>query len=193
MKYGYCMRMVFFIFFLSSCAPLYAVFEQDDPRLIMKVDRLYRLPLPADGGSYLLIQGVGGKLSHTGDQTWAFDWAMPEGTPVCAARAGVVETVLMERESATVPLESRVAGEVRIRNADDTLGVYAHIRSARVEKGRRVAAGDIIAESGNTGFSTRPHLHFHVEKDGRSIPVGFSDVDDEEGTPRSGRDYAARY
>lgn len=178
---------------LSACvsAPLYAVFEQDDPRLVWEVERRYQLPLPADGKSYLLIQGVGGRLSHSGDQTWAFDWAMPEGTPVRAARSGVVENVFVGEGSTTVPLESRIANEVRIIHSDGTVGVYAHIRAAHVAKGDRVAAGDVIAESGNTGFSTRPHLHFHVEKGGRSIPIAFTDVDDPFGVPRSGREHRA--
>ena len=62
---------------------------------------------------------------------------------------------------------------------DGTIAIYAHLNwnSIRVEPGDRVERGEFIAESGNTGFSTGPHLHFAVLKNVgmflESVPVRF--------------------
>ena len=51
---------------------------------------------------------------------------------------------------------------VRIQLADGTTTVYGHIDRYLVRKGQRVRAGQLIAEVGNRGISTGPHLHFEV-------------------------------
>jgi murein DD-endopeptidase MepM/ murein hydrolase activator NlpD len=153
------------------------------------VEPLYRLPLPGSRQTFLLIQGIGGRFSHEGDQTWAFDWAMPTGTPVSAARDGVVEGVRSEADDRSRSLEKRRANYVRVRHLDGTTGVYAHLDSTSLRIGARVRAGETIGWSGNTGYSTQPHLHFHVEVNGASVPCAFADSDDEGGVPRVGRLY----
>jgi len=69
---------------------------------------------------------------------------------------------------------------VLIRHDDGTLGQYCHLHKngALVKPGQVVKTGDVIALSGNTGFSSGPHLHFCVfkTKNGRereSIPINF--------------------
>lgn len=175
---------------LAACTTLFSnVFGQDDPALFTATPALYRLPLPAGRQHFLLVQGVGGQFSHGVEQSWAFDWAMPTGTPVPAARAGVVAAVRNVRESRSLPFDQRRANYVRIRHADGTVAVYAHIDTTWVAVGREVQAGESIALSGNTGYSTQPHLHFHVELNGRSLPVAFQDVADSLGIPRVGKLY----
>ncbi|MEV0084749.1 M23 family metallopeptidase [Saccharopolyspora sp. NPDC050642] len=51
---------------------------------------------------------------------------------------------------------------VRVRHEDGTITVYGHINRALVTEGECVEAGDVIAEVGNRGQSTGPHLHFEV-------------------------------
>ena len=53
---------------------------------------------------------------------------------------------------------------IYVLHDDGTFGIYAHLRqrSAVVTPGLRVRTGQIIAQSGNTGYSTGPHLHFAV-------------------------------
>jgi len=71
------------------------------------------------------------------------------------------------------------ANHVRILHDDGTMALYAHLDLASVSVGRgaRVAAGQAIARSGNTGFSTGPHLHFVIQQnvgmDIRSVPFRF--------------------
>jgi hypothetical protein len=85
---------------------------------------------------------------------------------------------------------------VLIQHEDGTVAHYCHLQKGGclVKPGQKVATGDAIAHSGNTGFSTGPHLHFCVFKtrDGRqrvSVPVKFRTATDQAVTLVSGRSY----
>jgi murein DD-endopeptidase MepM/ murein hydrolase activator NlpD len=87
---------------------------------------------------------------------------------------------------------------VLIRHEDGSLGHYCHLQKGGVcvKPGDTVAAGDRIARSGNTGFSSGPHLHFCVfkTKDGRervSIPIKFKTSDENSVVLVEGRRYRA--
>jgi len=146
---------------------------------------IYLLPYAA-GGGFRVTQGYNGAYSHTGPDQYALDFKMPAGTPVHAARGGVVVKVKDDSGSGgpSRKFES-CANYILIRHDDDTLSNYAHLQKhgSRVKLGDRVAAGDWIALSGNTGFTSGPHLHFSVFKtreDGggrESIPVKFKTGD----------------
>jgi len=58
------------------------------------------------------------------------------------------------------------ANHVRILHEDGTMALYAHLdlASVSVRPGGRVRAGQLIARSGNTGFSSGPHLHFAIQQ-----------------------------
>ncbi len=150
---------------------------------------LYSLPY-AKGESHLVSQAFGGGFSHSGPEQYAIDWNMPEGTPVRAARSGVVAGVRQDsRRGGPDRSFEDDANYVLIQHADQTIGNYAHLQASgvTVRIGQKVSAGDLIGYSGNTGFSSGPHLHFSVFKasDGRtreSIPIRF-DLGDGQATP----------
>lgn len=135
-------------------------------------------PLPWRGGPFRMTQGPGGRYSHTGPKgRYAVDIAMPVGTPIVAARSGlVIKTENQQNGRGTNP-----AGNfVRMLHDDGTMGVYLHLKhgSVSVREGQRVTAGSLLALSGNTGNSTGPHLHFVVQKNVGlhtvSIPFEFA-------------------
>jgi hypothetical protein len=143
----------------------------------------YALPLPADSG-YVLAQGFDGGITHDDDQSrYAVDLGVDEGTPVLAAREGkvmMVEDGFHGAGTDRARFQNR-ANYVRIVHDDGSMAVYAHLQqaSAVVKPGQRVRQGQRIALSGNTGYSTGPHLHFAVQLNAdmalMSVPVRFAD------------------
>jgi murein DD-endopeptidase MepM/ murein hydrolase activator NlpD len=159
---------------------------------------VYRLPYAA-GQGFSVSQAYNGTFSHTGAERCAIDWKMPEGTPVLAARAGVVVATKDDSEAGgpDKAFESS-ANYILIQHGDGTIGNYAHLqlRGVRVKVGQTVETGAVIGLSGNTGFSSGPHLHFSVfkAKDGterESIPIRFRTADGAATTLLSGRTYLA--
>jgi len=138
----------------------------------------YRYPLPWRGGPFRLTQGPNGRFSHFGPKgRYAMDIAMPEGTPIIAARAGVVVKVENQQSGRGTQPSGNF---VRILHNDGTMGVYLHLMrgSVLVRQGQQVVYGTPLARSGNTGRSTAPHLHFVVQRNVglavESIPYQFS-------------------
>jgi len=127
---------------------------------------LYRLPY-GDGAAYRIGQAPGGPLTTHDDaeSRYAIDFEMPEGTPVVAARDGVIiEAEGGYTEGGKNPALAKKANAIRILHADGTIGTYAHLRhqGIAVQNGQRVGAGEIIGYAGSTGYSNGPHLHFAV-------------------------------
>ena len=141
----------------------------------------YRMPF---GGKQkrVLSQGVGGRFSHQDEAKYSFDWSMPIGTPILAAREGIVVDVADGYTKAgTAKAFLREANAITVMHPDRTFATYAHLDpGAGVREGMQVFAGDVIGFSGNTGYSTGPHLHFSVWKAGydgrtRTLPIRFHD------------------
>lgn len=113
-------------------------------------------------------QGFDGAFSHSGEESrYAIDAAAEEGTPVLAAREGIVMEVQDDYYGAGLDKEKFAtrANVVRVLHRDGSMAVYAHLKSESVgvQAGRHVYVGQKLGESGNTGFSTGPHLHFCIQ------------------------------
>jgi hypothetical protein len=143
----------------------------------------YEYRLPFGGANVRVDQGPGGSFSHADAQNrYAIDFAIAEATPVLAARGGVVMQVESDYERAGLNREKYAgrANFIRILHDDGSMAVYAHLQpdGVQVRVGQRVRTGDRIGLSGNTGFSTAPHLHFVVQVNRgmrlESIPVRIS-------------------
>lgn len=138
-----------------------------DPNARHAPEKPYRVPY-AIGQSHPVSQTYPGSLTHTSPHNQhAVDIAMPEGTGIYAARGGTVVIVAYDSYAGgtkTGP-DAPKANLVRILHEDGTMAVYAHLQweSVRIRPGDTVERGEYIARSGNTGFSTGPHLHFAVE------------------------------
>lgn len=141
-------------------------------------DVAYRLPF--DAARIQVSQGPQGRFSHEdAENRDAVDFALPEGTPVLAARAGTVMQVQAGFRANGLDRQHDLdrANLIRILHEDGSMAVYAHLQAdgVRVRPGQQVDAGQPIGRSGNTGFSTAPHLHFAVQVNAgmrlRSIPV----------------------
>lgn len=157
---------------------------------------LYRLPY-GNGVSFPIIQGYGAKPSHSGAERFTVDFGMPIGTPVHAARNGVVVRVEDSHAAGCSREECGwLANFVVVLHSDGTTGEYFHLQraSVRVRVGEQVGSGQWLARSGNTGFSTVPHLHFGVYRTGRdsrteSLAVRFQARGGPVSVPRSGAHY----
>lgn len=93
----------------------------------------------------------------------ALDIAGDTGTPVVAADGGEVVV------SGWVD-NSGYGNRIMIRHSNGYVTLYAHLQSGsnKVKVGDKVSQGQVIANRGNTGRSTGPHLHFEIRK-GASI------------------------
>lgn len=121
---------------------------------------LYDLPFQK-GKSYKVYQGYNGPFSHQNENS--LDFTMPEGTEILAAREGLVVNVIQHNTEACPQAECKKYNNlISIMHPDGTFATYAHIKynGAKCKVGDTVKRGDVIALSGNTGWTSGPHLHF---------------------------------
>jgi hypothetical protein len=158
----------------------HSYFAWGSPSACQASNQLYCLPF-ASGASFRVVQGNNGEFSHTGQDRFAVDFGMPEGTPVLAAREGLVVLVRDGFDSgAPDPAYRKRANIVFVRHSDGTIGEYVHLLKGgvKVKAGEMVRTGQLLALSGNSGYTRGPHLHFMVfrAKDSRtreSLPIRF--------------------
>jgi murein DD-endopeptidase MepM/ murein hydrolase activator NlpD len=143
-------------------------------------EALYLFPF-AHGTKHQVTQGYNGAFTHFDENQYAVDFDLDTGTPVHAARDGLV--VDLKRDSNRGGPSTNYGSDgnfILLQHEDGTFGNYVHLRQngVLVKIGDRVRAGDRIGFSGNTGVSSGPHLHFDVRvptEDGKmqSVPIKF--------------------
>jgi len=127
-----------------------------------KCDTSYIYDLPyKKGNSFKVIHGYSGILSLQGQDGIYID--MPEGTEIVAAREGLVIQIV-EKNSQSCPQEDCKYNDnyIIVMHPDKSFAYYGSIKynGARCKIGDKVKKGDVIAESGNVGWSNGPHLYF---------------------------------
>jgi alpha-tubulin suppressor-like RCC1 family protein len=154
----------------SPCAPSLGEVGNDLP---------LRLPFRA-GEQYKVTQGY---CSPGGDHHgYEVDFALPAGTPVIAAAAGTVEETGdfsgncpsgcgNVTENAGVYVKIRHQGKATVWYSS-----YLHLTNTIVNIGDPVTSGQQIGTSGNTGWSTGPHLHFHIRNGPTAADTGFGPI-----------------
>lgn len=101
----------------------------------------------------------GGEKFHNG-----IDMAVNSGSAIRAFAEGTVEYIG----------ESPIYGlYTQIRHANGVATFYCHCSTLLVQKGQVVSAGDMIAQSGETGNALGPHLHFEIKKDGMFLNPSY--------------------
>ncbi|WP_294461264.1 M23 family metallopeptidase [uncultured Ruminobacter sp.] len=141
-------------------------------------------------GAYKVTQGWEGGFTHQGPKNrYAIDVSMPVGTPVLAAKKGkVVDMRMGSVTGGNNPSFRPMANYIRIQHDDGTITVYVHLKgnSQVVRVGDYVQQGQVIALSGNTGYTTGPHLHFALQtntpKGVKSIKFKLNGVEPVSGT-----------
>jgi murein DD-endopeptidase MepM/ murein hydrolase activator NlpD len=98
---------------------------------------------------------------HTG-----VDFIAPLGTPILAVKNAKVIRVQHSEEG--------YGNNIILQIDEKTQVMYAHMDLIKVEVNQQITQGSVIGTVGNTGLSTKPHLHFEVVEDGKKVdPKSF--------------------
>lgn len=166
----------------------------------VKPDKRHVYALPyAPGARFVVEQGYHGDFTHTGNNEYAVDFTMPVGTPIHAARGGIVDVVMDRFPEGGLDLALRESVNfVMIRHDDGTYGEYVHLQQGgvRVKLGQKVRTGELLAISGNSGYTRGPHLHFSVFRaingtERETFRVRFRTADGTTVEPVQGESYSA--
>ena len=153
-------KLILILFFLGAVVVVYFSLSS---KVTKNLDTyIYDLPFKP-GIGYKVVQGYGGLFSHK--NIAALDFSMPEGTPIYAARSGVIYAFKDDsNEGGPFSKYSKKANYIRVKHSDGSIGCYWHLqKNGVVAKKGAVRKGQLIGYSGRTGFVLRPHLHFSVK------------------------------
>ena len=131
---------------------------------IKKYSNAYKYYLPfKKSKSFTVSQGYHGAISHQNEN--AIDFTMPIGTEIVAVRDGVVVKIVQNnikncKERACMKYNNYIT----LYHNDGTFAEYTHIKKngSKVKVGEKIKKGQVIAYSGNVGWSTGPHLHLVI-------------------------------
>ena len=123
-------------------------------------------PITSPFGVVRHIKTNQGRNASWGKQHGGVDYGVSVGTPVYAARDGIVQ------DHPDDPNGFGTYG--KIEHGDGRMSYYGHLSSLIARPGDKVSAGDLIGYSGNSGNSSGPHLHFEVRDHNQSIdPLNY--------------------
>jgi len=146
---------------LDSTGSLNKKIQSLEEAWLEKYERLTPLPTkPPLVAGYGLSSNFGARLDPiTNNPAFhpGIDFNAKPGTPVLAAGSGTVIKAKRDPELGNV---------IEIKHTEGFTSLYAHCQKLLVEQGATVSRGQLIAEVGNTGRSTGPHLHFSVYRNG---------------------------
>lgn len=143
--------------------------------------------LPFDCGTTRTCSNGNHTSTHTGKDEYAYDFAMPVGTTLRAMRGGKVLRVRMVSKPGDPCYNgggtscANYANTVEVQHPDGTVALYMHLSTGSVSTGQTVKQGQVIGKSGNSGWSTGPHLHCQVQSSCgswwcQSLPFVFGDA-----------------
>lgn len=165
------------LLFISLLSAFSSLFSQK-PISTIDTNFIYDLPFTY-GKKTMVMQGYNGTYSHKGN--YALDFRMRKGSQVFAAREGTVHKTVEEFQKGGPKKKYLSKGNhIIIKHNDGTYAAYWHLayQGALVQAKDTVQKGQLIGLSGNTGYSSWPHLHFDVYyfSNGRqiTIPTKFS-------------------
>ena len=151
--------------------------------LVTSYNKKYVYALPYKRGkTYLLTQGFNGKATHNGNSAYALDFSMAVGSHVHAMREGIVTGIESKNNEHGFSIKfASKANYIIIQHEDGTMAMYGHLKQngVKVKLGERVYKHQLIGYSGNTGYSSGPHLHVHIsaitnfDKGSKSVPFIF--------------------
>lgn len=130
---------------------------------------IYSLPFSESD----FIDAVSDPRAHFGPDEHAVDFTLREGTKILASKSGkVVDIKVDSKKGGADPKYNKMKylNCMTLKHGKGEYSQYMHLKykGALVKLGEHVKTGQAIALSGNTGFSTEPHLHFHVLKDNKT-------------------------
>lgn len=166
-----------------------------DPSLEIDTNFPYLLPY-RHGKRVRVGQGNNGSGTHKGIN--AIDFNLEIGDSIYAARDGLVIEVKEDSDTGgNAPKYEPDGNFIKVYHDDGTLGSYVHLvqGGSLVKKGDQIKKGQLIGISGNTGWSSGPHLHFMVSQNrdfqNFTLPIKFLNYENELFIPIESKSYYA--
>lgn len=132
---------------------------------------LYSLPIRKRD----FTEAISDPRAHYGILKYAIDFPLNKGTAILAAAGGIVIDIKIDSKSggsAKKYMNMKYLNYLTLKHRHGEYSQYGHLKyhGTLVKVGEQVKRGQPIALSGNTGYTTAPHLHFHVSRNTAKDP-----------------------